>query len=48
VNRFTNPLESATDWPKAMAAGTLLAAVGLLVGAQYLRVVAALRGGRGT
>lgn len=48
VNRFTNPLTLATDWPHAMATGVLLAIVGLVVGAQYLRAVAALRGGRGT
>lgn len=47
VNRFTNPLDLATDWPQAMATGVVLAAVGLVVGAQYLRVVGALRGGRG-
>lgn len=47
VSRFTNPLDLATDWPQAMATGVLLAIVGLAMGAQYLRVVAAIRGGRG-
>lgn len=47
VNRFTNPLDIATDWPQAMAVGVLLTAVGLVVAAQYLRMIASMRGGRG-
>lgn len=48
VNRFQNPADLTLDWPRAMAASTILAAAGIALAAAYLTAMRAMRKGAGS